>query len=76
MRRTSDRHAMLLDHARFHGLLVELSKLWIGKPLRGGGQYGRREFQYLVGTDGALHDYAVTLAHCFPLRLRQGAHRR
>jgi hypothetical protein len=73
--RTSDRHAMLLDHVRFHGVLVELSKIWAGIPMRGDTRSGPHEWAYIDGRDEALRAYAVQLSHGFPTE-RQGARRR
>ena len=70
MSRMSDRHTMLLDHVRFHGVLVELSKLWGDDVAIVGGM------QYIDGRDEALRHYASRLAHCFTLQERQGARRR
>ena len=69
MSRASDRHAMLLDHVQFYGVLVELSKLWSGTTMRHG------EWEYIDGRDEALRDYAHGLTRCFPTE-RQGARRR
>jgi len=77
MIRTSDRHQMLLDHVAFHGILVELAKLWAGVPMRGDGRYGPTEWAYIDGRDEALRDYAARLAHGQGLsHERQGARRR
>jgi hypothetical protein len=73
--RTSDRHAMLLDHVQFYGVLVELSKLWSGIPMQGNTRYLTHEWKYIDGRDEALRAYAVRLSHGFPTE-RQGARRR
>ena len=73
MSRTSDRHVRVLDHVRFHGVLIELSKLWAGMPMRGDTHDGPHEWQYIDGWDEAVREYAINLWHCFPIGERQGA---
>ena len=66
MSRTSDRRVRVLDHVRFYGVLVELSRLWDGVPMRWDMHDGPHGWQYIDGWDEALREYAMNLSHGFP----------
>lgn len=59
-----------MDHVRFHGTLLELSKLWMGRPLKGKSVYGPGEYGCVADFDHSLREYALNLSHCFPLPRR------
>lgn len=62
--RTSDRYQMLLAPVQFHGMLVELAKLWAGAPMSGS-DYGTGEHLYLDAGNPGLRAYVENLMHCF-----------